>query len=143
MTVALKILLINPPYLTLTSLLGTGHQIPLGLLWLGELIWELLGIRCARHATKAMAAQPEPKKNRKDLEQIKESNGKPATRRSKVKRVNYPSFLPDGLSRKKRSGSASKNRIISSDISLAGSALVEPNQYTATAKCVKDSMLIV
>ncbi|MBL7174014.1 MAG: hypothetical protein ISS68_14390 [Desulfobacteraceae bacterium] len=54
MTVTLKILLINPPYLTLTSLLATGHQIPLGLLWLGELIWELLGIRCARHATKVM-----------------------------------------------------------------------------------------
>ncbi|MFH1953026.1 MAG: radical SAM protein [Pseudomonadota bacterium] len=35
MTVALKILLINPPYLTLTSLLGTGHQIPLGLLMVG------------------------------------------------------------------------------------------------------------
>jgi len=32
-------------------------------LWLGELIWELLGIRCTRYATKAMAAQPEPKKN--------------------------------------------------------------------------------
>lgn len=31
----LKILLINPPYLTLTSRLGTGHQIPLGLLMAG------------------------------------------------------------------------------------------------------------
>ena len=35
MTVALKILLINPPYLTLTSRLGIGHQIPLGLLMVG------------------------------------------------------------------------------------------------------------
>ena len=31
----MRILLINPPYLTLTSLLGTGHQIPLGLLMVG------------------------------------------------------------------------------------------------------------
>lgn len=31
----MKILLINPPYLTLTSRLGTGHQIPLGLLMVG------------------------------------------------------------------------------------------------------------
>jgi len=31
----LKILLISPPYLTLTSCLGTGHQIPLGLLMVG------------------------------------------------------------------------------------------------------------
>jgi len=34
-----------------------------GLLWLGEVILELMGILCARHATKAMAAQPELKKN--------------------------------------------------------------------------------
>lgn len=34
-TVTLKILFINPPYLTLTSLLATGHQIPLGLLMVG------------------------------------------------------------------------------------------------------------
>jgi len=31
----MKILLINPPYLTLTSRLGTGHQIPIGLLMVG------------------------------------------------------------------------------------------------------------
>ena len=31
----MRILLINPPYWTLTSLLGTGHQIPLGLLMVG------------------------------------------------------------------------------------------------------------
>lgn len=34
-TVALKILLINPPYRTLTSRFGTGHQIPIGLLMVG------------------------------------------------------------------------------------------------------------
>ena len=31
----MKILLINPPYLTLTSRLGVGHQIPIGLLMIG------------------------------------------------------------------------------------------------------------
>ncbi|MBW1916274.1 MAG: cobalamin-dependent protein [Deltaproteobacteria bacterium] len=31
----MKILLINPPYLTLTSRFGTGHQIPIGLLMVG------------------------------------------------------------------------------------------------------------
>ena len=31
----MKILLINPPYLTLTSRIGVGHQIPLGLLMVG------------------------------------------------------------------------------------------------------------
>ena len=31
----MKILLINPPYLTLTSRLGTGHQIPVGLMMVG------------------------------------------------------------------------------------------------------------
>ena len=31
----MKILLINPPYLTLTSRMGVGHQIPLGLLMVG------------------------------------------------------------------------------------------------------------
>ena len=31
----MKILLINPPYMTLTSRFGTGHQIPLGLLRVG------------------------------------------------------------------------------------------------------------
>jgi anaerobic magnesium-protoporphyrin IX monomethyl ester cyclase len=32
---AIKILLINPPYLTLASCLGTGHQVPIGLLMVG------------------------------------------------------------------------------------------------------------
>ena len=31
----MRVLLINPPYQTLTSNLGTGHQIPLGLLMVG------------------------------------------------------------------------------------------------------------
>src|SRR6476620_1436595 len=31
----MKALLINPPYQTITSNLGTGHQIPLGLLMVG------------------------------------------------------------------------------------------------------------
>ena len=31
----MRILLINPPYLTLTSILGVGHQVPLGLLMVG------------------------------------------------------------------------------------------------------------
>ena len=31
----MKVLLINPPYVTLSSRLGTGHQIPLGLLMVG------------------------------------------------------------------------------------------------------------
>ena len=31
----MKILLINPPYLTITSRYGTGHQVPLGLLMIG------------------------------------------------------------------------------------------------------------
>ena len=31
----MKILLINPPYLTLASRFGTGHQIPIGLLMVG------------------------------------------------------------------------------------------------------------
>ena len=31
----MKILLINPPYQTLTSNLGVGHQVPLGLLMIG------------------------------------------------------------------------------------------------------------
>jgi len=31
----MKILLVNPPYQTLTSNLGVGHQIPLGLLMVG------------------------------------------------------------------------------------------------------------
>ena len=92
-----SILRMKNPFLRHQLLWTSFHT---GLLWLGEVIWELLGIRCARHATKAMAAKPEPKKNRKDLEQIKGSNGKPATRRPKVKRVNYPRFLRDGFSRK-------------------------------------------
>src|SRR5579864_1509632 len=31
----LKVLLINPPYITLTSVVGVGHQVPLGLLMVG------------------------------------------------------------------------------------------------------------
>ena len=31
----MRVLLINPPYQTLTSNLGVGHQIPLGLLMVG------------------------------------------------------------------------------------------------------------
>ena len=31
----MRILLINPPYVTITSRLGVGHQIPLGLLMVG------------------------------------------------------------------------------------------------------------
>jgi len=34
-TLGMKILLINPPYQTLTSNLGVGHQVPLGLLLVG------------------------------------------------------------------------------------------------------------
>ena len=30
-----RILLINPPYVTLTSVVGVGHQMPLGLLMVG------------------------------------------------------------------------------------------------------------
>src|ERR1044072_1218912 len=32
---AIDVLLINPPYVTLTSRLGVGHQVPLGLLMVG------------------------------------------------------------------------------------------------------------
>lgn len=31
----MRVLLVNPPYLTLTSILGVGHQVPLGLLMVG------------------------------------------------------------------------------------------------------------
>ena len=31
----MRVLLINPPYLTLTSTLGVGHQVPLGILMVG------------------------------------------------------------------------------------------------------------
>ena len=52
----MKILLINPPYLTLTSRFGTGHQIPMGLLMVGGPLIEaghdvrLLDAEC-RHLT--------------------------------------------------------------------------------------------
>jgi anaerobic magnesium-protoporphyrin IX monomethyl ester cyclase len=55
-----SILRMKNPFLRQQLLWTSFHT---GLLWLGEVIWELLGIRCARHATKAMAAQPELKKN--------------------------------------------------------------------------------
>ena len=32
----MKVLLVNPPYQTLTSNLGVGHQVPLGLLMIGD-----------------------------------------------------------------------------------------------------------
>ena len=56
-----SILRMKNPFLRQQLLWTSFHT---GLLWLGELIWELLGIRCARHAVKAMAAQSEPKKRR-------------------------------------------------------------------------------
>src|ERR1700682_1500778 len=50
----MKVLLINPPYQTLTSNLGVGHQIPLGLLAVGGSLLdaghkvELLDAECLR-----------------------------------------------------------------------------------------------
>jgi anaerobic magnesium-protoporphyrin IX monomethyl ester cyclase len=53
-----KILLINPPYQTLTSNLGVGHQIPLGLLMAGGALIDaghsvqLLDAECERLSTR-------------------------------------------------------------------------------------------
>jgi anaerobic magnesium-protoporphyrin IX monomethyl ester cyclase len=57
----MKILLLNPPYLTFTSILGVGHQVPLGLLAVGGALIdaghtvELLDAECRRMSLKAIA----------------------------------------------------------------------------------------
>src|ERR671926_190833 len=57
----MNVLLINPPYQTLTSNLGVGHQVPLGLLMIGGALIDaghrvqLLDAECRRLSVEAVA----------------------------------------------------------------------------------------
>ncbi len=70
MIVALKILLINPPYLTLTSRLATGHQVPLGLLMVGG------PLRDAGHEVRLLDAERQPLSCEKIVDCVHERPGK-------------------------------------------------------------------
>src|SRR5258708_39232797 len=56
----MKILLINPPYFTFTSIVGVGHQVPLGLLMVGGPLIDaghevrLLDAECRRLSVRAV-----------------------------------------------------------------------------------------
>ena len=56
------VLLINPPFLTLTSMIGVGHQVPLGLLMVGGALLDagvrvqLLDAECTRMSVAEVVA---------------------------------------------------------------------------------------
>ena len=61
----MKILLINPPYQTITSNFGVGHQVPLGLLMVGG------PLRDAGHEVKLLDAERRRLSDRAILEQVR------------------------------------------------------------------------
>ena len=89
----MRVLLINPPYLTLASTLGVGHQVPLGLLMVGGSLID------AGHEVKLLDAERRHLSIRRIVSEVRKIQPDGPTRKTSRRfETSWPNALPnDGM----------------------------------------------